>query len=113
MQRDSVTLYNELTLNEVAAANGRDEPTAQDKVVAQDKAAAMRFIRACRNIAYESHLKNKFLDGENAFPSTLADARAIMEQRSEHGVSYAPVDSGTGVAFVTAGRDAQGNRVCF
>lgn len=72
-------------------------------MVAQDKATAIRFIRACGNIAYESHLKKKFLDGENAFPSTLADARAIMEQQSEHAVSNVPVDSGTGVALVTGG----------
>ena len=75
-----VTLYDESTLLEIAEANGRDEPNDQDKAAAQDKVAAMRFIRACGNIDYEAHLKNKFLDGENAFPTTLADARAIMEQ---------------------------------
>ena len=108
-----VTLYDDLTLQEVAAANYRDVPNEQDRAAAQEKATAMRFIRACGNSGYEAHLKNKYLDGENAFPVTLADARAIMEQRTEQNSGNVIHDSNTGIAFVTGGRDAQGNRVCF
>ena len=108
-----VNLYDKAMLQEVAAANSRDVPNDHDRATAQDKAAAMRFIRACRNVNYEAHLKNKFLDGENAFPTTLADARAIMEQRTEHGTRAAPDDLGTGLAFITGGRNARGDRTCF
>ena len=108
-----VTLYDESTLLEITMANGREEPNDQDKDAAQDRVAAMRFIRACGNTDYEAHLKNKFLDGENAFPITLADARAIMEQRVERNARAMPNDSGTGIAFMTEGRDASGKRLCF
>lgn len=40
----SVTLYDKVTLLEVAIGNSREVPNKQDKASTQDRATAMRFI---------------------------------------------------------------------
>ena len=107
LEEAGIVLYDKDILNQVAAANKRSPPSPTDHADAQERCLAIRFIRTCGQRDYEAHLQNLFLDGHNLYPKTLANARAILDNRmsnkhKQNNQSVAPSDSTTGVAYMTA-----------
>ena len=110
-----IKLYDHDFLIEIATKNKRtdNKPTADDEAEAQERCIAIRFIRTCGHRSYEVHLQNTFLDGGNYYPATLADARAIIDNRiniknqyqSNSGSNSGGQQNATGVAFNTGTAD--------
>ena len=76
-----IILYDEDFLKEIATKNKRKTPDDTDKQEAQERSIAIHYIRTCGNRSYEVHLQTSFLDGQNFYPATLADARAVLDNR--------------------------------
>ena len=104
-----IVLYNKDMLERVAQEKKHTTPSSDDHEDAQNRCIAIRFIRSCGNKEYEAHLQNMFLDGQNVYPKTLANARAILDNRmtgkpkNNPGQSNGQPDNATGVAYVTSG----------
>ena len=100
-----ILLYDDDLAQQIAADNRHTTgPTEEDKEEAQQRCIAIRFIRSCGAREYETHLQNTFLDGPNHYPKTLADARAIIDNRlsghrSGHGLQPVQESNATGLAY--------------
>ena len=106
LQELGVLLYDEDLLQKVATDNNRSgAPTKEDKEEAQQRCLAIRFIRTCGAREYESHLQNTYLDNQNYYPKTLADARAIIDNRMQYVIRQQQQNTqdsnATGVAYHT------------
>ena len=108
LQEAGVKLYDTDLVKYIAKGYKReDAPTAEDFEEAQERCIAIRFIRSCGNKEYEAHLQNMFLDGHAAYPASLADARAIIDNRMTSKNKQDPTpqgqqpDNATGVAYAT------------
>ena len=108
----NIVLYDEDFAAEIAKREKRSKVTDEDRKEAQERCVAVRFIRTCGQKDYESHLQNTFLDGQNNYPSSLAEARAIIDNRlmsnrhnqnNQVNVNQTGNESATGVAYHTQG----------
>ena len=103
-----VVLYDKDLVEMIAKKNGRDTPASIDRDEAQERCVAIRFIRTCGHREYEAHLQNMFLDGhKDVYPATLADARAILDnrmtgkQKQPNQNQQTPTENATGMAYHT------------
>ena len=116
LKEAGVKLYDADLVPVVAAAHKREKaPTQEDIEETEERCIAIRFIRTCGNKEYESHLQNMFLDGHNSYPRTLADARAILDNRMtaknkpKQSTGGSQPDNATGVAYMTHESDQGSN----
>ena len=107
IQELGIVLYDLDFVQEIAHRENRTTPIQDDYDEAQERCAAVRFIRTSGQKEYESHLQNCFLDNQNHYPASLADARAIIDNRmslvERPRVPTNTSTDATGVAYHTTG----------
>ena len=116
MRELGVVLCDPTYVNEIAKKNERTTAEDADREEAEERMIANRFIRACGVKEYEAHLHNSFLDGNTIHPTTLANARAIIDARmvrrdsqqnnNNNNNQNQGQGTGTGVAFVAGNSNA-------
>lgn len=76
-----IQLYDPGLLETIKKANGHTLATEADKLEVHNRAVAMRFVQASGHTEYLTHLRNSFLEGQDVYPKSLADAMTIVSQR--------------------------------
>ena len=79
----NIVRYYSDFLIETTKTNKRTTPLAADQKEGQERYVAVRFIRTCGQKDCEARLQNSFLEGQNNFPSSLAEARAIIDNHMQ------------------------------
>jgi hypothetical protein len=111
MDEIGVTYVDEAQVKVVAAANNRaGNPDDDDRLEGMNRTLAARFIRGANKKAdaYRGELRNSYLNGNDDYPTSLTQAYNIMQRHSEMNAPVIEPDgSGSGIAFVTAGRNGR------